>query len=312
MRRIAAMLTTLSLAGCAAASPTPTPLGPDNLPAFVAEVASFQLLTETPNRFTVGLFGADGKWVSFGSAALTFEYLDDPQVTVPDVEAAFLPLPGTPRGDGQPPQLTLASDGRGVYAAQDVSFPEPGYWRVTARVELDGELEQAQAAFEVLAAPQAPAVGEIAPSVDHPVIGDKVDARIIDSRARGDEKPPDAELHRVSIADAMEARRPALVVFTTPVYCTSRFCGPITEMVAELAAGTEADMEFIHVEVWSDFEAETVNPAAAEWLTLSAGEIREPWTFLVDRTGRIAGSWDNVATRTELEAALAALEASER
>jgi hypothetical protein len=278
------------------------------MPAFVAEVANFQLLAETPNRFTVGLFGADGKWVSFGSAALTFEYLDDPRVTAPDVDAPFLPLPGTPRGDGQPPQLTLASDGRGVYAAPDVSFPEPGFWRVTAQVELEGELEQADAAFEVLAEPQAPAVGEIAPSVDHPVIGDEVDARVLDSRARGDEEPPDAQLHRVSIADAIEAGRPALIMFTTPVYCTSRFCGPITEMVAELAADSDADLAYIHVEVWSDFEAETVNPAAAEWLTMSGGEIREPWTFLVDGTGRVVGSWDNIVTRTELDLALATLE----
>ena len=122
MRRIAAICATLALVGCAA-SPTPTLLGPGNMPAFVAEVASFQLLAETPNRFTVGLFGADGKWVSFGGAVLSFEYLDDPVVTVPDVDASFLPLPGTPPGDGQAPKLTVASDGRGVYAAKDVSFP---------------------------------------------------------------------------------------------------------------------------------------------------------------------------------------------
>ena len=306
---VAVVLTVVVLAACAP-SARPTPLGAGNLPAFVAEVASFQLLAEAPNRFTVGLFGADGKWVSFGSAALSFEYLDDPQVTVPDVDATFMPLPGTPPGDGQRPQLTLASDGRGVYAAQDVSFPEPGYWRATAGVELNGEMEQAQTVFEVLAEPQAPAVGEMAPSVDHPVSGDEVDARVLDSRGRGDEEPPDPELHRVSIADAIEAGRPALVVFTTPVYCTSRFCGPITEMVADLAGDSDLEMDFIHVEVWSDFEAETVNPAAAEWLTLSGGEIREPWTFLVDGTGRVAGSWDNVVTRAELEATLAALEGS--
>ena len=181
---------------------------------------------------------------------------------------------------------------------------------MTARVELDGELEQADAAFEVLAEPQAPAVGEMAPSVDHPVIGDDADARVLDSRARGDEEPPDPELHRVSIADAIEAGRPALVVFTTPVYCTSRFCGPITEMIADLATDADLEMDFIHVEVWSDFEAETVNAAAAEWLTLSDGEIREPWTFLVDGAGRVAGSWDNVVTQGELQVATAALGAN--
>lgn len=306
MGRVAPVSAVLILVACAG-PPTPTPLGPGNAPAFVAEVASYQLLAGRSNRFLVGLFGADGKWVSFGTATLSFEAVDDPQLAIPGVEARFLPLPGTPSGEGRQPALVVASDGRGVYAAPDVIFPEPGYWRVTARVELNGELEQAEAAFEVLAEPLAPAVGEVAPKVDHPVLGDEVDARVLDSRARADEAPPDAELHRRSIADAIEAGRPAVVAFTTPVYCTSRFCGPITEMVAELAADSASDVEFIHVEVWSDFEAERVNPAAAEWLTLSGGEIREPWTYLIDGTGRIVGSWDNVVARTELEEALAAL-----
>lgn len=294
------------LAGCSVA-PTPTASGPGSTPAFVAEVASYQLLAGEPNRFLVGLFGGEGKWVSFGSASLRFASIDDPSLSIEPVEATFLPLPGTPRGEGESSQLTAASHGRGVYAAREVRFPQPGYWQVTASVELDGQAEEAATVFEVLAEPQVPAVGDPAPDTDHPVAGDAVDARVLDSRARGDEEPPDAALHELSIADAIRAGRPAVVAFTTPVYCTSRFCGPITEMVAEMATEADPGVAFIHVEVWSDFEAEAANPAAEEWLTMSGGELREPWTFLIDRDGRIAGSWDNVVTRDELEAAMAAL-----
>lgn len=306
LHRLSMVALGLLLAACSL-GPTPTRLGLDNMPAFVAEVASYQLLAGEPNRFLVGLFGADGKWVSFGSASLRFESIDEPSVSIEPVEAAFLPLPGTPRGEGRSPQLTTTSDGRGVFVARVVRFPQAGYWRVTASVVLDGRREEAQTAFEVLAEPQVPAAGDRAPITDHAVLGDAVDARVLDSRARGDEEPPDAALHELSIADAIGVGRPAVVAFTTPVYCTSRFCGPITDMVADLAAEADPELAFIHVEVWSDFEAETVNPAAEEWLTMAGGELREPWTFLVDRDGRIADSWDNVVTREELESAIVAL-----
>ena len=77
----------------------------------------------------------------------------------------------------------------------------------------------------------------------------------IDSRARGGEPIPDPELHTTSIADAIAAGHPALVVFSTPVYCVSRFCGPVTDLVAELAAEYGDRADFIHVEIYRDFEA---------------------------------------------------------
>lgn len=133
---------------------------------------------------------------------------------------------------------------------------------------------------------------------------------MLDSRARGGEPLPDSELHELSIADALAAGRPALVVFSTPVYCVSRFCGPITEMMAELAAEYDDRAAFIHVEIWGDFETRRLNPAAEAWLQVPSGEVREPWTFLIGADGRIVASWDNLATRGEIEPLLRELPAS--
>ena len=58
----------------------------------------------------------------------------------------------------------------------------------------------------------------------------------------------------------------AVVVFATPVYCTSRFCGPVTDMVQELARAYSDRASFIHVEIWQDFEKKELTRAAAEWL----------------------------------------------
>jgi hypothetical protein len=134
------------------------------------------------------------------------------------------------------------------------------------------------------------------------VIGDPgVPPSAIDSRARGGDPIPDPELHTVSIADAIKAGHPALVVFSTPVYCVSRFCGPVTDLVAELAGEYGDRADFIHVEIYEDFEAGKVNQAAQDWLSTADGELREPWTFFIGADGRIAASWDTVVTRSEIE-----------
>jgi hypothetical protein len=80
----------------------------------------------------------------------------------------------------------------------------------------------------------------------------------------------------------------------------SRFCGPVTDMVAELAASYGDRADFIHVEIWADFQEGAVNEAAADWL-LREGDLEEPWVFLIGADGRVVARWDNVATRSEIE-----------
>jgi hypothetical protein len=321
--RIAASvaLVMASVSGCRGA-PAASPSGEG--PGIVAEVASYQLIAEEPGRLLVALITADNRWLSFGSVAVGFWYegeassvpssgianaVPSSDVAMGDTTAQFLAIPGSPDGDGRSPTLTLPADGRGVYAVEAITFPRAGYWQVTARGKLgDGSAFTAGAAFTVLAKPAVLAVGDRAPLTDNPVIGDPgVSAASIDSRAAGAQPIPDPELHRTSIAEAIRAGHPALVVFSTPVYCTSRFCGPVTDLVAELAAKYADRADFIHVEIYQDFAAGKVNQAALDWLAPTNGDLREPWTFLIGADGRIAGSWDTVVTRKEIEPLLAAL-----
>jgi hypothetical protein len=95
------------------------------------------------------------------------------------------------------------------------------------------------------------------------------------------------------------AKRPSVVVFATPVYCQSRFCGPVTDMVHELSKTYADRASFVHVEIWRDFQNQTVNKAAADWLLNC--RLCEPWVFLVGGDGVIAARFDNVATAEELE-----------
>jgi hypothetical protein len=303
------------LSACAAPTVAPTTMPSANGHGIVAEVATYQLVANKTGRLLVALLTADNRWLSFGSVALHFSYLGDgagspsADVVAADATARFLPIPGSPEGDGRAPTLTFAADGRGVYAVESIAFPKAGYWQVIARGNVEGgSTFEAEAAFSVLDRSSVVAVGDLAPLTDNPVIGDSgIPPSAIDSRAAGGEPIPDPELHATSIADAIKAGQPALVVFSTPVYCVSRFCGPVTDLVAELAADYGDRAAFIHVEIYADFEAGKVNQAARDWLMPADGDLREPWVFLIGANGRIAASWDTIVTRSEIEPLLSAL-----
>jgi hypothetical protein len=284
--------------------------------ALHAEVASYDLAAGDEARFTVGLFTGDELFVSFGTVELDFSYLGESGATGPpdpgpSAVGSFLLVPGTdPETIPDRPVAVPASGGRGVYAAE-VSLDRPGFWEVevTADIE-DRGVRTTTAAFQIFLKHRVPAPGERAIPTDNLTMdSNKAPRSAVDSRARDGKKIPDPELHETTIAEAMRRGRPALVVFSTPVYCVSRFCGPITDMVQDVARDYSGRAEFIHVEIWRNFEKGVINEAAAEWL-LRDNDLREPWVFLIGSGGRIVSRWDNVATRDEIEPLLRKLPAT--
>lgn len=97
-----------------------------------------------------------------------------------------------------------------------------------------------------------------------------------------------------------------VAVFSTPVYCVSRFCGPVTDMVQALSHDYGDRANFVHVKIWRDFQNQVMNKFAADWL-LRDGDLNEPWVFLIGADGRIVARFGTVATRGELEPLLQAL-----
>jgi len=288
----------------------------------VAQVASYELLAGPgrEQRFLTGLVvSGKGTVVSFGSVRIEFFYLGtkdkpiDPPQPKSSTTAQFLPIAGQDAAvvaaaaeEGAEPRVVRPSQGVGVYKADGVEFDQPGFWgaRITAKV--DGKDVEMDTAFEVVATPSIPAPGMPAPRTENPTVAIAgQNDRSLDSRAGPDSPLPDAELHGTTIAAAITARQPLVVVVSTPVYCVSMFCGPITDSVAALAKGKyKGKVAFVHLEVWKDFEAKQINPAAAEWIQRPGGEAQEPWVFTVGRDGVIADRFDNVASDAELDAAV--------
>jgi hypothetical protein len=278
---------------------------------FSVFVASYDLATGPPSRFMVGLLDASNQPISYGQVTMRFAYLGQQAKASTDAaptmqaQGSFLPIPGSKAEAGQEgqgrPRATPPSVARGVYAGQ-VGFGKAGYWGVEVRADLEGVgLRNGTSVFEVGKDHAVPAVGQPAPRTRNLVLTSKgVPKAAIDSRAQTG-VIPDAVLHKTTIADSIARKRPAVVVFSTPVYCQSQFCGPITDMVQSLAPRYQAD--FIHVEIWKNFAKQQLNDAAKQWL-YAGGNGNEPWVFVIGTDGKIAARFDNVVTEGELTAVL--------
>lgn len=317
MRTPAALVAVAVLSACSGGDSSSPDPDPDENATYGVQVASYDLSTEGPQRFLVGLLGADNALIVGGEVSLDFRFygeaaseterLEDGEVRATDVTARFTPVAdGAAPRDGEGPRVREGDEGVGVYEATGVEFDDAGFWSVTVTGEVDGQPIDSSAAFEVGEAHQVAAAGDAAPRTENLLPGDPdAPVKAVDSRAEDDGTVPDPELHEITVADAIATGKPTVVVISTPVFCISRFCGPITDSIQTLVPEFRDRANLIHIEVWRDFEENVLNRAAAEWIYPDESvDAREPWVFLVDGDGTVIQRWDNVANLADVESAL--------
>ncbi|HEX2054590.1 MAG TPA: hypothetical protein VHJ78_12805 [Actinomycetota bacterium] len=280
------------------------------------QVASYDLAVGK-QRFLVGVLSQETELIGGGEVDLKFAYLGTRQEQtsgdiVSEQKATFLPIPPE-AGAAVPevpdrPSIVAGRQVNGVYSTE-ATFDRPGFWGVVVEADVEGEGRwTGRTTFQVNERHQFPWIGEEAPKSENLTLTSTDAPRsAIDSRARDGKDVPDPELHGTTVAAAVASGKPTLLVVSTPTYCVSRFCGPVTDMVQGLAKDYAGQANFVHVEVWRDFEKQEVNRSAAEW-TLRGDNILEPWVFLIGPDGKISSRWDNVATRSEVEPALKELQ----
>ena len=139
-------------------------------------------------------------------------------------------------------------------------------------------------------------MGSPAPASRQRTLADGVDLSEI-STAR----PPNPEMHRITVADALELGRPLVVTFATPGFCQTRFCGPVLEqVVTPLSERYDGRVTFVHIEPFDlarlhDESTFVTVPAMEEW-----GLSTEPWVFVVDAQGLVAAKFEGIVSQQEI------------
>lgn len=194
---------------------------------------------------------------------------------------------------GIPGQSEAAvGDVTSIYVVR-LRIPRPGRYTVLAE-PVGGRAIQGVYDLEVKPRPQSLSVGAAAPVSSTPKLG-TAPIRVLTTRT-----PPDRALLRYSVADALRARAPFVVVFATPKFCTSRTCGPVVDVVDYVRRHSQPGIRFIHVEVFRRNNPQLgYNRWLGEWHLKT-----EPWIFLVGRDGRIKAKFEGSVAAAELGAAV--------
>jgi hypothetical protein len=211
----------------------------------------------------------------------------------PDAEvvATLRDRNGSPLGEYPGEFVWILPDVRGLYAF-DLDIPGPGTYQVTLAGSL-GSL--GPMGLVAMADPPVVGVGDPAPlSV----------TRTTSDHALGDitsDPDPDPRFYRMTVAEAVEDG-PSVIVFATPAWCVSQACGPLLDQVKAMA-DVYPGLNFVHVEVYEDihvtsFEELEYVPSVLEW-----GLVAEPWVFVTDSSGLVAGSFEGAVSDGELRRA---------
>lgn len=253
------------------------------------------------NRFAFGLLKS-GRLLEYADVALRVYAINGQEAQLgAELKPIYQPIGFTERGrvhhhaDGTRHVHDAAdSDVRGIYVTQ-IAFARPGPWGVEllARQE-NGAVETARFRVTVLDAPVTPALGSQAPRSRNLIASDVNELRQIDTSEQ-----PDIRLHQVRIADAIAQKKPQVIVFATPQFCTSRMCGPVLDIVKTLLPAYRKQAAFIHQEIWQDFAIKQPFRTVEEWHLRS-----EPWVFVVDAQGIIRAKFEGLVTVSELDSAL--------
>lgn len=244
------------------------------------------------NRIGFALFDVSRKQVSPDAVALYVARPDGRGLRGP-FRAEMQSLRTKPQFQSRQAQADLGDVD--TFWVAHVTFPKAGRYVVTALAHLDGKLV-ATSQFEMRAGSGGPPdVGERAIKVhtDTPAdVGGNLAA--IDTRL-----PPLPELHQTDFASVL-GKEPVVLAFATPQLCQTRVCGPVVDIVAQVRAQTKG-VAFIAQEIYKDNDINKgFRPQVGAWRLPT-----EPWTFVIDKQGKIVQRFEGAISVDELQAAVA-------
>ena len=231
--------------------------------------------------------------------------------------------------DDANPQVKFEADatyyGQGLPAAFYVAYPtfdKAGNWGVEIRTQLSGQAEPSvsKQRLEVKDRSNVPVVGQPAISVKTLTVKDVPDVAQLSSGT-----PVDPAMYQLSLDQALTNGKPTALLFATPAFCKTATCGPSLDVMQGLQKQYGDKVNFIHCEVYKypfdqsvQLQQDAAQKAAKEKRAITPDERNaglsdamvawqldsEPWLFLIDAKGIVAGRYEGGITKEELGPAL--------
>lgn len=232
-----------------------------------------------------------------GNPRIVFGLFDGPDA-VADAQTVSLTISAVGEAETEPVWQGPAenfSDYEVPYWIAYPTIPSAGFWGVTAEILLaDGRSVTSQFTIDAKAVNEAISAGEMAPLSQNRTLATEPD---INKLSSGNE--PDPAFYQLTVAEAVASGKPTVVGFITPGLCESKWCAPVLNSVATVRAQVGDAANFIHIEVYEDFQTLTYVPEMAEW-----GLQSEPYIFVLDGSGQVTTSLAGPVSPRELAQAL--------
>jgi len=243
----------------------------------------------------------DGKPLAGAKVSATFRSLDgdtDREFTEP---AQYREIRGVTPHMHPDGVIHEHLDVRGIYVVDEARFDRPGVWRAKFDVvAVGGKRPRAgDMAFEVKAQSETPQVGQRPPATRNATLKDVDDPAEIDSHV-----PHYLPMHEMTVEEALGAGKPFMVVWSTPMFCVSQICGPVTDVAIEMHKRYGDRMNFIHIEPWDLKTARTQGRLAPTPQFLGWKLPTEPWVFVVGGDGLITARYEGIVANEEMEASI--------
>ncbi len=299
----------LLLAGCGAVggapTPSPTPPPESGYPGWPPNVASdlipIPVSTEIvvgPNRFLVNLIDQTNEPLATADRAAELRLYDlavDPAQPAVTTDGTFMQtIQGRP----------------GLYRAQ-IDFDRAGDWGLElVTTEPDGSHRSGRFVFSVRASGTTPKIGDPAPATDNLTASTPAEIAQIATDTN-----PDPDFYKQTVAQALAAHEPFVLVFATPAFCQTATCGPTLDIVKQVAADYKDRLTFINVEpyVLTTINGQLQPELSPDNLPIPVDAVNtwglqtEPYTFVVDSDGKISAKFEGIAGADELRAAFDAV-----
>jgi hypothetical protein len=243
--------------------------------------AGFEILSGKPDRLVFNLIDpTDGSAVT---APMVQVWIAKDQQT-----PATGPLTATYRDDGLPKD-------KGFYEIR-LTIPSDGTWLAVAKAQRSGRPtpDYGAAQFQVGIQNQMPKPGQQAVSAQTPTYKVHRGVNPICTAT------PVCPMHSISLDAALKNGKPTVLILATPKFCQSQLCGPETDVVGAVSKEFTGRINFIHVEVYRDAKADTIQ---RQILSPGANAYRldqEPVIYYIDTSGMIVNRVIGPADRSEV------------